>query len=894
MNIANMMKRIILFILTAVGTLTISAQTQQGYVKTLGRPNQKGVALSGVSIRVKGGHNAVLSDAKGFFSMMLSGKKEGDAYALQQVQKQGYELNERGIIGRQYAFSEKVPLTIVMVSTKQLQADKQRIENNAYKTAEKNYKTQMALLEKQQQANQITIEKYHQETQELKNSFEKYQSLIDGLADHYAHTDYDELDAKEQEINLCIENGDLDKAELLLHALDIEKRLAEIEQRIKAGQQLKEEALEDQRKIQKQQEKDAEYLYQLYTIALGRFDNEKARYYIETRAALDSTNAEWQFDAGYYLAKQNLHQKAIVYYKRVLKMLRKQAQENPQIYEPDVVTTLNNLALLYRDIQQFSESETMCMEALDICRRLANSNPQDYEPDVAMTLNNLALLYRDFQQFAESEAMYKEALKIYRRLANSNPQNYEPIVALTLNNLAELYSKTQRFSESEAMYKEVLEIRRRLASSNPQAHEPYVAATLNNLANLYSDTQHYTESEAMFKDALEIYSRLVSSNPQAYEPNMAMTLNNLAALYSDTQRYEESETMYKDALEIRRRLAQSNPQAYEPDMAATLNNLAALYNDTQRYAESEEMYKDALEIYCRLATSNPLAYEPYVAAMLNNLAGLYYDTQRYAESEEMYKDALEIRHRLAQSNPQAYEPDMAATQYNLANLYSDTQRYGESEAMFKDALEIRRRLATSNPQAYEPNLAATSLNYGLLNLKQKKYAEAIPMFEIALNIYRRLAQNNPVQQEFYEISLYSLSMLYLAVDNYTSACQINQEWLPVLKKKYEEDKDGLRKDYAEALGNQSFYVLFMKKYTEAERYAREGLMVDSTMHWIVSNLASALLFQGKYAEAEILYRQYKDELREGVLEDFKRFAEAEIIPKKYEADVEKIKKMLNE
>ena len=39
MNIANMMKRIILLILTAVGTLTISAQTQQqkGIVKTPGR-----------------------------------------------------------------------------------------------------------------------------------------------------------------------------------------------------------------------------------------------------------------------------------------------------------------------------------------------------------------------------------------------------------------------------------------------------------------------------------------------------------------------------------------------------------------------------------------------------------------------------------------------------------------------------------------------------------------------------------------------------------------------------------------------------------------------------------------------------------------------------------------
>ena len=120
---------------------------------------------------------------------------------LETLQKQGYQLNDENMIGRRYAISSKVPLAIVMVSTKQLQADKQRIENNAYKTAEKNYQTQKALLEKRQQANQITIEIYRQEIQQLQNSFEKYQSLIDGLAEHYAHTDYDELEAKEQEIN---------------------------------------------------------------------------------------------------------------------------------------------------------------------------------------------------------------------------------------------------------------------------------------------------------------------------------------------------------------------------------------------------------------------------------------------------------------------------------------------------------------------------------------------------------------------------------------------------------------------------------------------------------------------------------------------------------------------
>ena len=52
-------------------SLSLSAQTQQGYVKTLGRPNQQGRALSDVSIRVKGGHNAVLSGQDGTFAMPM-------------------------------------------------------------------------------------------------------------------------------------------------------------------------------------------------------------------------------------------------------------------------------------------------------------------------------------------------------------------------------------------------------------------------------------------------------------------------------------------------------------------------------------------------------------------------------------------------------------------------------------------------------------------------------------------------------------------------------------------------------------------------------------------------------------------------------------------------------
>ena len=790
--------------------LTAAAQTQQGYVKTLGRPQQAGVALSGVSVRVKGAHNAVLSQSDGTFSILLTGKKPGDAYTLQQVQKQGYELNERAVIGRQYAYSDKVPMTIVMVSTAQLQADKQRIENKAYQVAERNYKKQLALIEKQKADNSITIEAYRQQLQDLQDRFEKYQSLIDGLAEHYAHVDYDQLDEKEREINLCIESGELERADSLIHTLfdptDVLKRnqeaLARLDQQESQARELLAQANADWAAVLKQQEKDAEYLYQLYTVAIGKFEFERAGRYIETRAELDTTNAAWQHEAAYYLQKQNQYHKVERYYVR----------------------------------------------ALDGYRQLALENPQVHKFDVAKTLNNLALLYFSTQRFKESEAMYIESLEISQQQLQQNPQAYEPIVATTLANLANLYKDTKRFTESEEKNKEALEIRRRLAQQNPQVFEYDLSQTLNGLAGLYSDIQRLTESEAMYQEALEISRRLAQQNPQTYEPDVAITLDNLASLYYKTQRFMESEAMYKEALVIRRRLAQSNPQGYDSHVATTLNNLAHLYSATRRLTECETMYREALGIYHRLAQTNPQAYEPLVAKVTGNLAILYSNTQRFAESESMYKKALEIFRQLAQQYPRAYEADVALVQYNL----------------------------------------------GHLEMGQKQYADAAMYFEHALEIYRRLAKQNPIYQRDYEGSVYYLSQLYTDLKKYVAAYRINKEWLPILKKIYEKNPEKTKGGYAENLGVQSIYGLFLKQFAESEQYAREGFAVDPTKHWIAANLAHALLFQGKYAEAEKIYREYKAELKDSFLGDFRQFAEAGVIPKEREADVERIKRMLNE
>lgn len=941
------MKKILLFLVLTMAIQSFYAQTQQGYVKTLGRPEKRGEPIGGVTVRVRGSHNYVVSESDGTFSMLMPEKKNGDAYSLQQVLKDGFELNENDMIGRQLAFSDKVPLTIVMVSSEQLQADKQRIENNAYKTAEKNYKAKFDRLEKQKAKNEITIEEYRKEIQDLKDKFEKYQVLIDGLAEHYSHTDYDELDEKEREINICIENGELDRADslicMLFNPINVLKcnkeALPRLDLQIGQANDIIAQANADMTAVLKQQEKDAEYLYQLYTIALVRFDNEKALYYIGIRAELDTTNPGWQFDAGYYCQGQKDFVQARKFYSRALEIYRRLAKDTPQTYEPNVATTLNNLAVLYKDTQhpseseamylealeirrrlkkntsqanavlamtlnnlanlykntqRYEESETMYFEALKIQKRLAKGNPQAYEPNLATTLDNFAVMYQSTQRFTESEKMFVEALRIRRRLAKADPKVYEPDLAMTLNNLAVMYESTQRFTESETVNLEVLEIYRRLAKDNPQSYELVLATTLNNLAVLYKNIQRFTESEALYLESMEIRRRLANNNPRIYKPDLAMTLNELADLYYKTQRFAESEEMRLEVLDIYKLLAKDNPQVFESNVAMTLNNLAVLYSDTQRFTESEDMLLEVLEVYRRLTKDTSRTYESDLAKTLNNLADLYYKTQRFAESETKYLEALEIRRRLAKDTPRACEPDLAITLGSLAVLYYNSQRLVESMNLLLEALEIYRRLAKGNPQTYEPDFATTLYSIGLLYWQQEQYFQAISYFEEALALYKSLELRKTSYGKWHEKSLYFLAQLYQMTNEHDKFYMVNEERISLLKKHYQDNAEIYLEDYANALGSQSFQCIFVGRFEESEQYARETLSIDSTQHRINSNLAAALLFQGKYYEAEAIYCQYMGELKETFLQDLNDFEAAGIIPDERKVDVEHIKEMLTE
>lgn len=264
----NKMNRLFFIILSMLGgTIVVSAQTQQGFVKTIGRPDKPGVALENVTIQMVGMVNPVISSATGEFYLSAYNKKDGDAIKLLRVQKNGYELKDRDMIGRSLVFSSHVPIYITMVDSRQLEADKRRIEDNARRVAEENYQKKKAIIEEENNNHKLSAEKYRKELDDLQEKYEKYLSLIGDMADRYARTDYDNLDSIDVEINICIENGELEKADSLIHTIFdpetvVERNRAakkEIEDRIRFAQAVIEKATTDKETILR----DIEYAKQI-------------------------------------------------------------------------------------------------------------------------------------------------------------------------------------------------------------------------------------------------------------------------------------------------------------------------------------------------------------------------------------------------------------------------------------------------------------------------------------------------------------------------------------------------------------------------------------------------------------------------------------------------------
>ncbi len=247
------------------------------------------------------------------------------------------------------------------------------------------------------------------------------------------------------------------------------------------------------------------------------------------------------------------------------------------LMDPDSAMTKQDLEKFGTEQKRLDEARRHFERALDLRRPMAQQNPDVYLPEMATALNNLGTVDRLQNRPDEARPLFEGALQVYRRLAQQNPDTYLFFLANTLNNLGMIDRIQNRTGDdTRHHYEEALECYRKLAGQNPDAYLPSVAATLTNLGALDLFQNRMNEARQHCEDALKIYRQLAEQNPDAYLPDMAGTLSNMGFLDKNQNQIEASRAHYTEALTIYRQLARRNSTGYADDIARVTAGLEAV------------------------------------------------------------------------------------------------------------------------------------------------------------------------------------------------------------------------------------------------------------------------------------------------------------------------------
>ena len=141
-------------------------------------------------------------------------------------------------------------------------------------------------------------------------------------------------------------------------------------------------------------------------------------------------------------------------------------------------------------------------------------------------------------------------------------------------------------------------------------------------------------------------------------------------------------------------------------------------------------------------------------------------------------------------------------------------------------------------------------------------------------------------------TLNNLAVLYDATHRFDQAEEYYLRALEIRERLAKAHPEVHGQDYAGCLQNASYISLLVQKFAQAEEYSLEALKWSDNVG-IYTNLAAAILLQGRFEDAKEIYLRYKDEKKESFLSDFQTLKDNNAIPEHLIGDVEKIIELLN-
>lgn len=571
--------KLITLLLFVVSTIAYS-QNQPGIVRTIGTSNHHGVPIAGATIKVKGNNQQYLSDNKGAFSLSMHHANAGDKFQLLNVIKRGYELADKDFLSRTFAYSSQSLLEIVLISTEEMQKEKQAIEDRVFKIAKENYEKKLTTLKQEQEQGLITIEDYRAKLKTLQDQFDTFDEILSAMAEHYARTDYDRLDSLDVLINTHIINGELEKADMLVAQKgNLDDRIAAYQRHAVTNEAAREmlgkinnELKELHLAYEKERDDIANDLYNKYTIALSNFDIDNAGKYISLRSDLDTANIKWMYDAGmfYYHRTGN--------YEKSASLLKKAALLYYSQYGGWGMSSsliIKNLAQCYAAMGDNELTASTYNDAIIVCSHFKGMESEE-----------VAEVYSSYATYLNRMGEYQNALEHITKAVEIKEKFYnhdDPNMFITYNNMGMTLFYLKRHKESLEYFNRCLTIKEK----NNMKVDANIATLYNNIGALYSCMSDFDNAEIYLNLALKNRMMIFGEKHK----DIANTYNNIGGLHSSKGEFEAALSNYVHSYNIYRDIYGDNT-----DAALTLSNVGRVY-DRMNDFRCVEYYAKALSIY---------------------------------------------------------------------------------------------------------------------------------------------------------------------------------------------------------------------------------------------------------------------------------------------------------
>lgn len=206
----------------------------------------------------------------------------------------------------------------------------------------------------------------------------------------------------------------------------------------------------------------------------------------------------------FLLSEQDEREDARLLYKKALTIYKYHFQGN----HPETLSILNSLIQVCINLGRSIEAQKYIIEM----QELTYGNKH---PILASSLNNLALHYKQKKQYQEALVYYKQALAIDEEIYGSKHLE----VAIDLNNLAGVYEDQGRYEEAEQTMLLALD----MCEETNKIETSFLITLLGNLVGLYARCHNYRKAEPFMKCILGIYKKnLGEKHPLTLESRLKL------------------------------------------------------------------------------------------------------------------------------------------------------------------------------------------------------------------------------------------------------------------------------------------------------------------------------------------------------------------------------------